>query len=55
MVGGLRHVRGPTFCEPTVLAVVTTKMLLTREEAFGPIAGRSLRRLTEALHLLERG
>jgi succinate-semialdehyde dehydrogenase / glutarate-semialdehyde dehydrogenase len=38
VTGGKRHALGRTFFEPTVLANVTTKMLVTREETFGPIA-----------------
>jgi len=38
VVGGKRHALGGTFFEPTVLANVTTKMLVTREETFGPLA-----------------
>jgi succinate-semialdehyde dehydrogenase/glutarate-semialdehyde dehydrogenase len=38
MTGGRRHELGRTFFEPTVLANVTTKMLVTREETFGPLA-----------------
>ncbi len=38
MVGGKRHSLGRTFFEPTVLAGVTTRMLVTREETFGPLA-----------------
>ncbi len=38
VTGGKRHALGRTFYEPTVLANVTTKMLVTREETFGPIA-----------------
>ena len=38
VVGGHRHSLGRTFFEPTVLAGVTTKMLVTREETFGPLA-----------------
>jgi succinate-semialdehyde dehydrogenase / glutarate-semialdehyde dehydrogenase len=38
VVGGGRHQLGHTFFEPTVLANVTTKMLITREETFGPVA-----------------
>jgi succinate-semialdehyde dehydrogenase/glutarate-semialdehyde dehydrogenase len=37
-VGGKRHALGRTFFEPTVLTGVTTKMLVTREETFGPVA-----------------
>ncbi len=36
--GGKRHALGGTFFEPTVLTNVTTKMLVAREETFGPIA-----------------
>jgi succinate-semialdehyde dehydrogenase/glutarate-semialdehyde dehydrogenase len=38
VAGGRRHALGRTFYEPTVLAGVTTKMLVTREETFGPVA-----------------
>ncbi len=38
VVGGGRHALGRTFFEPTVLTGVTTKMLVTREETFGPVA-----------------
>jgi succinate-semialdehyde dehydrogenase/glutarate-semialdehyde dehydrogenase len=38
VTGGKRHSLGRTFFEPTVLANVTTKMLITREETFGPVA-----------------
>jgi succinate-semialdehyde dehydrogenase / glutarate-semialdehyde dehydrogenase len=38
VVGGRRHSLGRTFFEPTVLANVTTRMLITREETFGPVA-----------------
>jgi succinate-semialdehyde dehydrogenase/glutarate-semialdehyde dehydrogenase len=34
--GGMRHALGRTFFTPTVLADVTTKMLVAREETFGP-------------------
>ena len=36
--GGHRHALGGTFFEPTVLTEVTPKMLIAREETFGPIA-----------------
>jgi len=36
--GGQRHALGGTFFEPTVLTGVTPKMLVAREETFGPIA-----------------
>jgi succinate-semialdehyde dehydrogenase/glutarate-semialdehyde dehydrogenase len=36
--GGKRHALGGTFFEPTVLTGVTPKMMLAREETFGPIA-----------------
>ena len=38
VVGGQRHALGGTFFEPTVLKNVTTRMLVTREETFGPVA-----------------
>jgi succinate-semialdehyde dehydrogenase / glutarate-semialdehyde dehydrogenase len=38
VTGGRRHALGRTFFEPTVLANVTTRMLITREEVFGPVA-----------------
>jgi succinate-semialdehyde dehydrogenase / glutarate-semialdehyde dehydrogenase len=38
VAGGKRHALGRTFYEPTILAGVTTKMLVTREETFGPVA-----------------
>ncbi len=36
--GGKRHRLGGTFFEPTVLAGVTDKMKVAREETFGPVA-----------------
>jgi succinate-semialdehyde dehydrogenase/glutarate-semialdehyde dehydrogenase len=38
VTGGHRHRLGGTFFEPTVLRNVTTRMLITREETFGPVA-----------------
>jgi succinate-semialdehyde dehydrogenase/glutarate-semialdehyde dehydrogenase len=38
VVGGHRHARGGRFFEPTVLADVTSSMLIAREETFGPVA-----------------
>ena len=38
IAGGHRHKLGGTFFEPTVLKNVTTRMLITREETFGPVA-----------------
>jgi succinate-semialdehyde dehydrogenase/glutarate-semialdehyde dehydrogenase len=38
IVGGKRHKLGGSFYEPTVLADVTTDMMVTREETFGPVA-----------------
>ncbi len=38
VAGGQRHELGGNFYEPTILANVTTKMLVTREETFGPVA-----------------
>jgi succinate-semialdehyde dehydrogenase / glutarate-semialdehyde dehydrogenase len=36
--GGRRHALGGTFFEPTVVTDVTSEMLMTREETFGPVA-----------------
>lgn len=38
VVGGNRHALGGTYFEPTVLKDVTTRMLVTQEETFGPVA-----------------
>jgi succinate-semialdehyde dehydrogenase/glutarate-semialdehyde dehydrogenase len=38
VAGGHRHALGGTFFEPTVLTGVTTDMVITREETFGPVA-----------------
>ncbi|MBV9672431.1 MAG: NADP-dependent succinate-semialdehyde dehydrogenase [Verrucomicrobia bacterium] len=38
LLGGKRHALGQTFFEPTVLADVTIKMKVAREETFGPVA-----------------
>ncbi|MBI4182827.1 MAG: NADP-dependent succinate-semialdehyde dehydrogenase [Proteobacteria bacterium] len=38
MAGGHRHALGRTFFEPTILADVTPRMLIAREETFGPVA-----------------
>jgi succinate-semialdehyde dehydrogenase / glutarate-semialdehyde dehydrogenase len=38
LLGGKRHCLGGTFFEPTVLADVTPKMKVAREETFGPVA-----------------
>ncbi len=38
VVGGKRHQLGGNFFEPTVLADVTTDMMVSREETFGPVA-----------------
>ncbi|MDG4575953.1 MAG: NAD-dependent succinate-semialdehyde dehydrogenase [Defluviicoccus sp.] len=38
ITGGRRHTRGGTFFEPTVLADVTPKMKIAKEETFGPVA-----------------
>jgi succinate-semialdehyde dehydrogenase / glutarate-semialdehyde dehydrogenase len=38
LLGGKRHELGGTFFEPTVLANVTAKMKVAREETFGPVA-----------------
>jgi succinate-semialdehyde dehydrogenase / glutarate-semialdehyde dehydrogenase len=37
-VGGKRSALGGTFFEPTVLTDVTTDMVITKEETFGPVA-----------------
>ncbi|QCI66729.1 NAD-dependent succinate-semialdehyde dehydrogenase [Phreatobacter stygius] len=36
--GGHRHALGHTFFEPTVLSGMTSDMIVTREETFGPLA-----------------
>jgi succinate-semialdehyde dehydrogenase/glutarate-semialdehyde dehydrogenase len=38
VLGGKRHSLGGTFYEPTILTGVTSKMLVAREETFGPVA-----------------
>ena len=38
LAGGKRHTLGHSFFEPTILANVTTDMIVTREETFGPVA-----------------
>jgi succinate-semialdehyde dehydrogenase / glutarate-semialdehyde dehydrogenase len=38
LLGGNRHSLGQTFFEPTVLADVTRKMKVAKEETFGPLA-----------------
>ncbi len=38
LLGGKRHALGGTFFEPTVVADVTPKMAVAREETFGPMA-----------------
>jgi succinate-semialdehyde dehydrogenase/glutarate-semialdehyde dehydrogenase len=37
-LGGRRHALGGTFFEPTILTGVTPRMLIAREETFGPVA-----------------
>jgi succinate-semialdehyde dehydrogenase len=37
-LGGRRHTLGGTFYEPTILTGVTSRMLVAREETFGPVA-----------------
>lgn len=37
-LGGKRHALGGTYFEPTILTDVTPKMLVAREETFGPVA-----------------
>jgi succinate-semialdehyde dehydrogenase/glutarate-semialdehyde dehydrogenase len=38
IMGGKRHTLGGNFYEPTILANVTSQMLVAREETFGPVA-----------------
>ncbi|HVO02238.1 MAG TPA: NADP-dependent succinate-semialdehyde dehydrogenase [Candidatus Cybelea sp.] len=38
IAGGKRHALGGTFFEPTILADVTSQMMVAREETFGPVA-----------------
>jgi len=38
VTGGARHELGGTFFQPTILADVTSNMLIAREETFGPVA-----------------
>jgi len=38
VTGGKRSALGGSFFEPTVLTDVTTDMVITREETFGPVA-----------------
>jgi succinate-semialdehyde dehydrogenase / glutarate-semialdehyde dehydrogenase len=38
LLGGKRHTLGGSFFEPTILTDVTPKMLVAREETFGPVA-----------------
>jgi succinate-semialdehyde dehydrogenase/glutarate-semialdehyde dehydrogenase len=38
LLGGKRHALGGSFFEPTILMDVTPKMLVAREETFGPVA-----------------
>ncbi|MBI2828493.1 MAG: NAD-dependent succinate-semialdehyde dehydrogenase, partial [Acidobacteria bacterium] len=38
VIGGRRHALGGRFFEPTILADVTSSMLIAREETFGPVA-----------------
>ena len=38
ILGGKRHALGHSFFEPTILTNVTQKMLVAREETFGPLA-----------------
>ena len=38
VTGGKRSALGGTFFEPTVLTNVTTEMVITKEETYGPVA-----------------
>lgn len=52
LVGGHRHALGGSFFEPTVMADVTPKMAVAREETFGPVAPLfRFRTEDEAVHL----
>ncbi len=52
LVGGHRHALGGSFFEPTVVADVTPKMAVAREETFGPVAPLfRFRTEDEAVHL----
>ena len=52
LLGGKRHALGQTFFEPTVLADVTPKMKVAREEIFGPVAPPfRFERDEDAIHL----
>ena len=52
LLGGTRHALGQTFFEPTVLADVTPKMKVAREEIFGPVAPLfRFERDEDAIHL----
>src|SRR5215472_11105134 len=52
LLGGKRHALGRTFFEPTVLADVTPKMKVAREETFGPLAPLfRFERDEDAIHL----
>ena len=52
LLGGKRHALGQTFFEPTVLADVTPKMKVAREEIFGPVAPLfRFERDEDAIHL----
>jgi succinate-semialdehyde dehydrogenase/glutarate-semialdehyde dehydrogenase len=52
VVGGKRHQLGGTYFEPTILADVTTDMLVAREETFGPLAPLfRFKDIDEAIHM----
>jgi succinate-semialdehyde dehydrogenase/glutarate-semialdehyde dehydrogenase len=38
VTGGKRAIQGGTFFEPTVLTDVTTDIVITKEDTFGPVA-----------------
>jgi succinate-semialdehyde dehydrogenase/glutarate-semialdehyde dehydrogenase len=38
LTGGTRHALGGTFFEPTILTDVTSEMMVTEDETFGPVA-----------------
>jgi len=49
VTSGKRAAQGGSFFEPTVLTDVTTDMVITKEETFGPVAPLYIWRVAEAL------
>jgi succinate-semialdehyde dehydrogenase/glutarate-semialdehyde dehydrogenase len=52
VVGGKRHALGGTFFEPTVISHVTTRMVVARDETFGPMA--PIFRFTDEADVIEQ-